>query len=62
MIPAHECWHKSLTPLMKEVREQMGDASVYISFDIDGLDPAYAPGTGQDIIHSFIIKINVVSI
>ena len=32
---------------MEEVREQLGDEGpVYISFDIDGLDPAYAPGTG----------------
>ena len=31
---------------MAEVREQMGDIPVYISFDIDGLDPSVAPGTG----------------
>ena len=37
---------KSLAPLMAEVRRQMGDKPVYISFDIDGVDPAYAPGTG----------------
>ena len=24
----------------------MGDGPVYLSFDIDGLDPAFAPGTG----------------
>ena len=46
VVQAEECWHKSLTPLMVEVREQMGSGPVYISFDIDGLDPAYAPGTG----------------
>ncbi|XP_076096746.1 guanidinobutyrase-like [Mytilus galloprovincialis] len=45
-VQAHECWHKSLTPLMEEVRQMMGDKPVYISFDIDGLDPCYAPGTG----------------
>ncbi|HCA90520.1 MAG TPA: agmatinase, partial [Alphaproteobacteria bacterium] len=28
------------------VRERAGDAPVYLSFDIDGLDPAFAPGTG----------------
>lgn len=43
---AENCWHKSLTPLMAEVREQIGEAPVYLSFDIDGIDPAYAPGTG----------------
>lgn len=46
VVPAEECWMKSLVPLMGEVRQQMGDGPVYISFDIDGLDPAYAPGTG----------------
>ncbi len=46
VVQAEECWHKSLTPLMAEVRDQLGDGPVYISFDIDGLDPAYAPGTG----------------
>ena len=46
VVPAEACWHRSLTPLMEEIRRQMGDAPVYLSFDIDGLDPAFAPGTG----------------
>lgn len=29
-----------------EIREVAGDARVYLSFDIDLLDPAFAPGTG----------------
>ena len=31
---------------MAEVRDQLGKGPVYISFDVDGLDPAHAPGTG----------------
>lgn len=31
---------------MKEVRKQIGDGPVYVTFDIDSFDPAYAPGTG----------------
>ena len=46
VVQAEQCWHQSLAPLMAEVREQLGDGPVYISFDIDGLDPAFAPGTG----------------
>jgi guanidinobutyrase len=46
VVQAEECWHKSLTPLMDEVRQQMGKGPVYLSFDIDSLDPAFAPGTG----------------
>ncbi len=45
-MEAVECWHKSLVPLMEEVRSQMGTGPVYLSFDIDSLDPAFAPGTG----------------
>ena len=46
VVQAEDCWHRSLTPLMAELRERIGDAPVYLSFDIDSLDPAFAPGTG----------------
>jgi agmatinase len=32
------------------VREVVGDRPVYLTFDIDGLDPAFAPGTGTPVI------------
>lgn len=46
VIPAEECWHKSLVPLMADIRAKIGDVPTYLSFDIDSLDPAFAPGTG----------------
>jgi len=47
VVTAEECWYKSLAPLMDEVRDMIGpDAPTYLSFDIDGLDPSVAPGTG----------------
>lgn len=47
VVTAEECWYQSLEPLMAEVREQIGpQRPVYLSFDIDGLDPSVAPGTG----------------
>lgn len=46
VVTAEECWYRSLAPLMAEVRQQMGTGPVYLSFDIDGLDPSVAPGTG----------------
>jgi guanidinobutyrase len=46
VVQAEQCWHKSLSPLMEEVRAQLGSGPVYVSFDIDSLDPAFAPGTG----------------
>jgi guanidinobutyrase len=46
IVTAEECWYKSLRPLMAEVRDQVAAGPVYLSFDIDGLDPGCAPGTG----------------
>jgi len=47
VVQAEECWHKSLSPLMDRVRAKIGsETPVYLSFDIDGLDPSVAPGTG----------------
>ena len=47
IVPAHEVWYQSLAPLMAQVRERIGAAQpVYISFDIDGIDPSFAGGTG----------------
>ena len=46
VIQAEDCWHKSLSPLMEEIRAKIADAPVYLTYDIDSLDPAYAPGTG----------------
>lgn len=36
--------------VIEEVRQVVGQGPTYISFDIDGLDPAYAPGTGTPVV------------
>jgi guanidinobutyrase len=46
VVPAEQCWHHSLAPLAVELRGALGDGPVYVSYDIDSLDPAFAPGTG----------------
>ncbi|MGR5175595.1 agmatinase [Vibrio parahaemolyticus] len=35
--------------IVKQIRETVGDKPVYITFDIDCLDPAFAPGTGTPV-------------
>ncbi len=35
--------------IAKHIVAGVGDRPVYISFDIDGVDPAYAPGTGTPV-------------
>ena len=47
VVQAEECWYKSLAPLMDTIRKAIGpDQPAYLTFDIDGLDPSVAPGTG----------------
>jgi guanidinobutyrase len=46
VVQAHEVWYQSLAPLMAQIREAIGQAPCYLSFDIDGIDPAFAGGTG----------------
>ena len=46
VVQVEECWNRSLAPLMEEVRARVQGGPVYLSFDIDGLDPSVAPGTG----------------
>lgn len=46
VIQAEELWYKSTAPLIERIRGELGDGPVYLTYDIDSLDPAYAPGTG----------------
>lgn len=35
--------------ILERIKARVGDKKTYVSFDIDGLDPAYAPGTGTPV-------------
>ncbi|MFK7753097.1 MAG: agmatinase [Sedimentitalea sp.] len=45
-FPAHVLWNQSLARMGSEIRRDIGDRPCYVTYDIDSLDPAYAPGTG----------------
>ena len=46
VVQAEELWHQSAAPLIARAVAALGDGPVYLSFDIDSLDPGFAPGTG----------------
>lgn len=46
LITAPEIWHTSLKPLAAQINADLHGHKVYVTYDIDSLDPAYAPGTG----------------
>ena len=45
-FPCHELWGRDLSMLGAEIRREIGNTATYVTYDIDSLDPAYAPGTG----------------
>jgi agmatinase len=49
IIYANEALAMTPEALAGEVRARIGDAPVYITLDIDALDPAFAPGNGSPV-------------
>jgi guanidinopropionase len=46
VIYIEEFYEIGIDKVIAEARRVVGDGPTYISFDVDGLDPVYAPGTG----------------
>lgn len=46
VVRATELETSGITGVVQQIRARVGDAPLYISIDIDVLDPAHAPGTG----------------
>lgn len=53
MITLDEFRSRSLTGVIDEVRERVGDRKTYVTLDIDCVDPAFAPGTGTPEVGGF---------
>jgi len=53
VVPSEELRALGAEGYGKLVRERVGERPVFISFDIDFLDPAFAPGTGTPEIAGF---------
>lgn len=49
IIDAREVHLSGPLAAARKIREILGDRPSYLSFDIDGLDPAFAPGTGTPV-------------
>lgn len=49
MITAYQLHEMGIDEAAKRIRAKVGNAPVFVTFDIDFLDPAYAPGTGTPV-------------
>jgi len=48
-VTADEIGARGIAAVMAEVRERIGERPVYLSLDVDAIDPAFAPGTGTPV-------------
>jgi agmatinase len=46
VVHMEEFYEMGIAAVVAEIHRVCGDGPTYISFDVDGLDPAFAPGTG----------------
>ena len=53
LVPTDEVHELGIPEVIERIRERAGDAKVYVSFDVDFVDPAFAPGTGTPEIGGF---------
>ncbi|MDF4735759.1 agmatinase [Vibrio parahaemolyticus] len=49
VINAMQANDMSVNEILEEIRRTVADKPVYVTFDIDCLDPAFAPGTGTPV-------------
>nr|WP_300002129.1 agmatinase [Tissierella sp.] len=53
LIPAHEMREMGFKEVIKKINERVGESKTFFTFDIDFVDPAYAPGTGTPEVGGF---------
>lgn len=50
VITMDDLYEQGIDKVISLARQVVGDGPTYITFDIDGIDPAFAPGTGAPVI------------
>ena len=53
LVSTDEVREIGIDATIARIRERVGDAETYVSFDVDFVDPAFAPGTGTPEIGDF---------
>lgn len=53
VLDARWLHREGVTTALAQIRERIGERAVHVSFDIDFIDPAFAPGTGTPVVGGF---------
>ena len=56
IITIDEYYEMGFTEVIKIVKNTLGDTQAYLTFDIDGIDPTFAPGTGTPEVGGFSVR------
>ena len=56
IITIDEYYEMGFTEAMKIVKNTLGDTQAYLTFDIDGIDPTFTPGTGTPEVGGFSVR------
>ena len=56
IITIDEYYEMGFKKSMKVVQDILGNTPTYLTFDIDGIDPTYAPGTGTPEVGGFNVR------
>jgi len=56
VITIDEFYNMGFANTMKLVNDILGDTPTYLTFDIDGIDPTFAPGTGTPEVGGFSVR------
>lgn len=56
IITIDEYYEMGFTEVIKIVKNTLGDTPAYLTFDIDGIDPTFAPGTGTPEVGGFSVR------
>jgi len=53
VLAIDECFEIGIPAVIRRIHERIGNRQVYVSLDIDAVDPAFAPGTGTPEVGGF---------
>lgn len=53
VLTIEKCFELGTSAVVDHIRQKIGDRPVYVTLDIDSIDPAYAPGTGTPEVGGF---------
>lgn len=53
VLTIEDCFEMGTAEIVKHIRQKVGGRPVYVTLDIDSIDPAYAPGTGTPEVGGF---------